>query len=177
MAYKIDFEQAKSFWKKKNSKICDDPRVILDSADRILSSFPSCVIATAGESFVDATPVHYIFHNGYVYIYSEGGDKFVNLETNRKVCISVYDHAGDFGNLKSVQVYGEVEFPEIMGEEYLEVSKHARYPIKEEYFQKLCDAGEPMYLLKVIPDRIKVLDSELKSLGYANNQEVILTRS
>lgn len=165
----MNYIDAANYWSKKITNIAP-AEVIQKVIDNILSSYRHCTIATSSDKGVDATPVHYIYHDGFVYIFSEGGEKFLHLENNKNVCVSVFNHDGDFGNIHSVQVYGTVSLVEVLSDEYMKVVDNSVYKLNKTYLEKRAASGEPLYLLKIKANRYKVTDSDIKKEGYDINQ-------
>ena len=170
----MDFEKISNYWKNKVNNIAPND-LIQSTVNTTLSEFRHCVLATGSGDEVDATPVHYIYLDECVYIFSEGGQKFKYLANNTNVCVSVFNHDGDFGNIHSVQLYGNVEFVDVMSPEYLRVVENSVYKLNLAYLEKRASSGEPLYLLKIIPNRFKVSDSDFKKNGYDINQVMEVT--
>lgn len=165
----MNFVKASNYWKNKVKNVAPS-EVILDAAYKILSGYRHCTIATGSASGVDATPVHYIFLDNNIYIFSEGGEKFSHMAQNLNVCISVFNHNGDFGNIHSVQAYGKAEFVDVLSDEYMKVVENSVYKLNAAYLEKRAESGEPLYLIKVNPNRYKVTDSDFKKNNYDINQ-------
>ncbi len=79
-----------------------------------------------------------------LWIFTEGGEKFIGLEKNRNVSLAVFDKNPDFGELKSVQVMGSAELIEPMSEEYIAHAEYKKVPVAA--LQKLADQGRAMGL-------------------------------
>jgi len=63
--------------------------------EKFLNKRKHCVISTGFGTRVRGTSVSYKYHDGHVYISSEGSGKFANIILNNNVCVSTfgpYDH-------------------------------------------------------------------------------------
>jgi len=167
----MDYRKAANYWNNKTKNIAPD-ELIIDTVQKVLGRYRHCTLATASAEGVDATAVHYIYMNNLLYIFSEGGEKFVHLEKNKKVAVSVYNPDGDFGNLHSVQVYGKADFVEVLSEEYMEVVKNSVYNLNSDFLKRRAEIGEPLYLIRINPSRYKITDSDFKKQEFDVNQTV-----
>ncbi len=156
--------KAAGYWdeKDRNTKKADRDAVYA-AAEAIATSFKSSVLATGSGGDVRCTPVDHTFHDGAFWIFSEGGRKFANILENSKVSLAVFDQNGTFGSLRSVQVTGTAEFIELFSEEYNRNAEIRKIPVTS--LKKLpC----PMYLIKITPTEMIVLDSSFKKQGYSS---------
>lgn len=168
----MDYIKASEYWKNKVKSVAPDD-VILSTVNSILSGFRHCTLATASDGEVDSTPVHYIYMDECIYIFSEGGDKFRHLMKNKNVSISVFNHDGDFGNIHSVQVYGIASIVEELSAEYMKAVDNSVYKLNAEYLKKRAEMGEAIHLIKIVPNKYKVTDSNFKKDGFDINQVLI----
>lgn len=160
------YEQAASFWIRKDAaekKLDSD--VLYDWIDKFLSSHKVLALATAAEDFVRCTPLEYSWHDGALWIFTEGGLKFRTLKENRHVAASVFEANASFGGLKSVQIEGTAELVEPFSDEYGKAAQFRKIPL--EALEKL---EEPMWLLKIVPSEITCLNSGFKKDGYGSRQ-------
>ena len=127
-------------------------------------------LATGDRDYVRCTPLEYSYHDGKFWIFTEGGERFIGLEKNKNVSLTVFDKNTNFGELKSVQVTGVTELIEPMSDEYLSHAKYKKVPATA--LQKLTDRGEPMYLLCITPVKMDVLFSDFKKQGYDSRQKL-----
>ncbi|PRX29790.1 pyridoxamine 5'-phosphate oxidase [Orenia metallireducens] len=67
-------------------------------------------LATSGIE-TRVSPVKYFLGEGLdIYIHSNGGSKFKNLEKNKEVCLLVStEFYGDYETIKGVQIFGQAE--------------------------------------------------------------------
>lgn len=101
-------------------------------------------------------------------MFSEGGKKFIGLETNPNVCLAIFDKYDGFGNLKSLQVMGKAELVEPFSDAY---NAHAAY--KKIPLVALEKLPTPMNLICVTPTEINVLFSDFKKDGYGSRQTIV----
>ena len=155
--------KAAGYWdeKDRNTKMADRDAVYA-AAEAIATSFKSSVLATDSGG-VRCTPSGQTCHDGALWIFSEGGRKFANILNNSKVSLAVFDQNGTFGNLRSVQVMGTAEFIEPFSEEYNRNAEIRKIPVGS--LKKL---PRPMYLIKITPSEMIVLDSSFKKQGYSS---------
>lgn len=133
-----------------------------------------CALATGTGDCVRCTPLEYSFHDGQFWIFTEGGEKFIGLETNKNVSLAVFEKNPDFAELKSVQVMGTAKLIEPMSAEYIAHAKYKKIPVAA--LQKLADQGNPMHLLCITPIRMDVLFSDFKKQGYDSRQKLDFTQ-
>ena len=130
-----------------------------------------CALATGAGDYVRCTPLEYSFHDEKFWIFTEGGEKFIGLEKNKNVSLSVFDANPGFGCLKSVQVMGVTEVIEPMSDVYISHAEYKKIPVKA--LQNLADHGKPMNLLCIKPVRMDILCSDFKKDGYDSRQVLI----
>jgi len=104
-------EREKALFKKLNLSLIDsiDEKELEEEIIAYLSQHNVLHLATCRGEQPRSTPLEY-FNNGLtVYIFSEGGGKFVNLKVNPKVSYSIsdpYQPAEDFFAASGLQVWG-----------------------------------------------------------------------
>ena len=162
-----EYKAAEDFWKTKGRK--EMPVDELKSVvEEFLRSGAVCALATGTGDYVRCTPLEYSYHDGQFWIFTEGGEKFIGLEKNKNVSLTVFEKNPNFGELKSVQVMGVAKLIEPMSEEYITHAEYKKIPVAA--LQKLADQGQPMHLLCISSVRMDVLFSEFKKQGYDSRQ-------
>lgn len=162
-----EYKAAADFWRMKDRKAM--PVEELKSVvEEFLCSSAVCALATGTGDYVRCTPLEYSFHDGQFWIFTEGGEKFIGLEKNKNVSLTVFEKNPNFGELKSVQVMGVAKLIEPMSEEYITHAEYKKIPVAA--LQKLADQGRPMHLLCISSVRMDVLFSEFKKQGYDSRQ-------
>ncbi len=163
------FEAASQYWNRKERDVM--PREALKQAvQAYIEANNTCALATGTGDYVRCTPIEYSFHDGKFWMFSEGGEKFIGLEKNKNVCLSIYDKYDGFGNLKSLQVMGKAEIIEPFSDVY-----NAHAEIKHIPLDALKKLESPMHLICVTPEKIEVLNSEFKKEGYSIRQTYVVS--
>lgn len=168
-----EYKKAADFWKIKE---CEEMPVeqLKPVVEEFLCNNAVCALATGTGDCVRCTPLEYSFHDGQFWIFTEGGEKFIGLETNKNVSLAVFEKNPDFAELKSVQVMGTAKLIEPMSAEYIAHAKYKKIPVAA--LQKLADQGNPMHLLCITPIRMDVLFSDFKKQGYDSRQKLDFTQ-
>lgn len=160
------FSQAVSFWTKKDKEEKKLNRDDLYSwIDDFLSSHKVLALAVSASDFIRCTPLEYTWHDGALWIFTEGGMKFRALQENRHAAAAVFDPDPSFGGLKSVQIEGDIDMIEPFTDEYNSAAAFRKIPL--ETLKKL---PEPMWLLKLVPEEMTCLNSDFKKEGYGSRQ-------
>ena len=129
-----EYKKAADFWKAKESKAMPVEQ-LTPVVEDFLRSSAVCALATGTGDYVRCTPLEYSFHDGQFWIFTEDGEKFIDLEKNKNVSLAVFEKNPDFGALKSVQVMGTAKLTEPMSEEYM---AHAEYKNTRRFRLQLC---------------------------------------
>ena len=74
----------------------------------VLKRVNYCHLAVCDEGEPYVVPIHYAYHDGYIFIYTTEGKKSRILERNSRVCLQV-EEVHDNENWVSVIVNGEAE--------------------------------------------------------------------
>ena len=165
-----EYDQAARYWKEKDAQAVKLDRDILWKAvTGYIQANNTCSLATGSGDRVRCTPLEYSWHHEAFWIFSEGGEKFYNLEKNKNVSLAIFDRYEGFGKLKGMQVTGIAELVEPFSSEYEEAA-HAR-KIPREALKKM---PHPMNLIKVMPKKIQFLNSEFKKDGVDVRQTVVI---
>lgn len=166
----MDYEKAASYWDEKAKSAVNMGREqILEHSRKFLEEHNTCALATGSGSYVRCTPLEYNFWNDAIWIYSEGGKKFIGLKENKNVSLSVFENYSGFGNLKSIQLMGIAELVEPWSEEYLALLERKKIPVAA--MKKL---SSPLNLIKIVPTTIDLLDSDFKKDGFDSRQHLEL---
>ena len=160
------FSQAISFWTKKDQgeEKLDQER-LSEWIDDFLSSHKVLALAVSASDFIRCTPLEYTWHDGALWIFTEGGMKFKALQENRHAAAAIFDSDPSFGGLKSTQIEGNIDIIEPFTDEYNSAAAFRKIPL--ETLKKL---PEPMWLIKLVPAEITCLNSDFKKEGYGSRQ-------
>ena len=162
-----EYKAAANFWRTKDRKEMPVKELKL-VVEAFLRNSAVCALATGNGDYVRCTPLEYSYHDGQFWIFTEGGEKFIGLEKNKNVSLTVFDANPGFDALKSVQVMGVADLIEPMSEAYISHAEYKKIPVKA--LQNLADQGKPMHLLCIEPVRMDVLCSDFKKDGYDSRQ-------
>ena len=164
----MDYKAAASYWTEKDkSAVKMDPEELKADIEAFLAKHKVCALATAAGDFVRCTPIEYNYVDGCFYLFSEGGLKFKALESNKHVCMAIFQESADFGNLASLQVTGTAQIVEPWSEEYVKIVEFKKIPV--EVLKKL---PQPMNLIKIVPEVFDFLKSDLKKKGFGSRQQL-----
>lgn len=161
-----EYAHAQNYWHVKDREAKGmDRETVYDEIGKFLSGHNTCALATASDGQVRCTPLEYTWHDGSIWIFSEGGEKFCGLEQNKNVSLAVYDPYGGFGSLKGLQVTGRAEMVEPFSELYCRDAEIRKIPLSA-----LKALKEPMHLIRIIPGEFIFTNSEFKKQGYSSRQ-------
>lgn len=125
----MDYKEKIEYWTKKDSESKKlDKEELAKKIDEFLKSHNTLALATGFDSYVRCTPVEYNYLDGYFYIFSEGGKKFIGLEKNKNVSFAIFESYKGFGNIHSLQGMGKVEILEPDNKEYEKLCEYKHIP-------------------------------------------------
>lgn len=163
------YVKAANHWKAFDAAAVKMPRgELLKAIEEYVTQNDTCALATGSGNQIRNTPIEYKYRDGVFWMFSEGGEKFLGLEKNKNVCLAIFDKYAGFAKLKGLQVQGKAEIVEPFSEEYLKAAEFRKIPV--EMLKKL---PEPMNLIKVVPERMDFVSSDLKKDGYGSRQEYV----
>ena len=167
----MDYQKAAAFWTEKAVESQEMDREALSAEiEKFIAEHNTCALATAGmDGYVRCTPIEYNYFAGTFWLLSEGGLKFHGLESNKNVCLAIYDDYKGFGKLGGLQIAGTAEIVEPWSEEYLAVLEFKH--ISAETLKRLPNT---MNLIKITPRAMDFLNSEFKTAGYDSRQHLDL---
>lgn len=161
------YKDAAQNWDKKESVPMPEAELKKTVEDYIKAN-NTCALATGTGEYVRCTPIEYSFHDGKFWMFSEGGKKFIGLETNPNVCLAIFDKYDGFGSLRSIQAMGKAELVEPFSAAYNAHAEYKKIPLTA--LEKL---PTPMNLICVTPTEINALFSDFKKEGYGSRQTII----
>lgn len=82
---------------------------LLPAIETFLRAHRTGVLATGHDGRVRATPVDYLYADGMVYIYSEGGEKFVHLIQNPTAALAIYNDDTALEEIRGLQLTGRAD--------------------------------------------------------------------
>ncbi len=165
-----EFTQAAEYWKRKAEGSRKMERApLLAAIEAYLAANNTCALATGAGDFVRCTPIEYVWREGCFWLFSEGGEKFVGLESNPNVSLAVFDKFEGFGKLHGLQVMGTAEIIEPFSERYNAAAAARGIPL-----DALRKMQPPMHLICVRPARMDFTCSDFKPQGYDMRQSLTL---
>ena len=165
----MDYKKAASYWVDKEEKATRMAHEeLFAQIEKFIKEHNTCALATGYGEFVRCTPIEYNYKDGKLWLFSEGGLKFIGLEDNKNVCLAIYDGYTGFGKLGGMQITGVAELVEPWTDEYMSLLE-----FKKMKAEKLKQLSVTLYLIKVIPTRIDFLCSEFTHLGFDSRQTYI----
>lgn len=155
-----ELERLSDYWDSKKKNQMEQAALYQKMVD-FVQAHDTGVLGTGHGDTVRCTPVDYAFHDNAFYILSEGGQKFNHLFYNKNVSFAVFhkkEGESSFKKQHSLQVIGTAELVEPFSEEYNHALEVRHFPLKG--IQQL---PYTMYLIKIVPKQMILLDSELKT--------------
>ncbi len=133
--------------------------------EEFLFSHNTCTLSTSCKERVRSTPIEYNYHDGDIYLLSEGGEKFANILLNNKVSIAIYEDYTGMNNLAGMQITGhadvilkdENEYEKILQIKGLNLESIKKMPIN-------------LNIIKIKIEKIEFLYSKFKNMGYEARQ-------
>ena len=133
--------------------------------EEFLDSHNTCTLSTSYKERVRSTPIEYTYNNGYIYLISEGGEKFANLLLNNNVSIAVYEDYIGMNNLAGMQITGIASLIERNENEYKDV-----ITMKGLNLNFINNMAVNMNIIKIKIIKIEFLYSKFKKMGYEPKQ-------
>ena len=132
--------------------------------EEFLKQHNTCTLATSSQGRVRATPLEYNYHQGHLYILSEGGRKFANLLSNSRVSVAVYEDYTDMNNLLGMQITGQAIMVEELGEYQQAIEMKG---LSMDYIRSL---PLDLKLIRVDLEKVEFLNSKFEKDGYSARQ-------
>ena len=132
--------------------------------EEFLTNHNTCTLSTSHKQRVRSTPIEYNYNNGYIYLLSEGGEKFANILLNKDVSVAVYEDYTNMDNLAGMQISGTASVVENK-EEYKNII--AMKGLNLNFIKKM---PVNMNIIKIKIKKIEFLYSKFKKMGYEPKQ-------
>lgn len=143
-------EAAEKLYKATAGEETKDPAV-LEAMEQFLRTHNTGVLSTGWGRHVRATPIEYIYEQGHLYLFSEGGGKFAHLYRNDHVSFCVFEPFTDFQHLAGLQLYGKARIVEPDESEYEDIASLRKIPAAR---------------LRAMPVMLHVIDITLTNAVY-----------
>jgi flavodoxin len=137
-----------------------------------LHSHSTCTLCTGIDGKVRGTPVEYFYKDGYIYMLTEGGEKFANILLNPNVSICIYSSFTNIDKLNVLQINGVASLVDMNSREYNEIMR--RRGIKSE---RLMVFPAYLNLLKIKLGKAEYLYHKFNEMGYDGRQVYIFKGS
>ena len=145
---------------KENLIVKIDEEKVKTAIDEFLTSHNTCTLSTGHLDRVRSTPIEYNYIDGFVYLLSEGGEKFANLLLNEDVSVAIYEDYTGMNNLQGIQITGKATIIEENGEEYNHVLK-----LKGLNVDVIQSLSVNMNMIKIAMEKVEFLNSKFKMDG------------
>jgi hypothetical protein len=133
--------------------------------EEFLFSHNTCTLSTSYRDRVRSTPIEYNYHEGYVYLLSEGGEKFANILLNNKVSMAIYEDYIGMNNLAGMQITGRADIILKDEDEYEQILQVKG--LNPGYIKKM---PVNLNIIKINIEKIEFLYSKFKNMGYEARQ-------
>lgn len=143
------------------------PVALLESrVDDFLAAHKTCALATVLPGAVPrVTPIEYLWREGSLWLFSEGGLKFAGLEASDRVSLCVYDEYASMAKVRGLQITGRAELvPEGRGDWLRAFAARGIEP------RALAARGLRLNLIRVRPELFELLDASLRAEGLDPRQ-------
>jgi Pyridoxamine 5'-phosphate oxidase/Flavodoxin domain len=125
-----------------------------------LKKHNTCTLSTAFEDRVRATPIEYSYHDGKLYLLSEGGEKFANILLNSRVSLAFYDDYQDMDTLAGMQITGRATLVGPRDQEYQEVLR-----LEGHSPERIAALPFALNMIRIEMKRVEFLNAEFKKMG------------
>ncbi|WP_124066670.1 pyridoxamine 5'-phosphate oxidase family protein [Clostridium sp. E02] len=136
--------------RKKLLPLCED----------FLMNHNTCVLSTGIGMRVRSTPVEYRYQNGFIYIYSEGGEKFANLLLNSSSSIGIFNEFQGMNQLRGMQITGNAKIME-----YGSAAYRSSLKLRDLDFDKVEKMPFPLHIIQIKIIQIEFLWSGFSQMG------------
>jgi len=142
-----------------------DPSKLRVYVEEFLTSHNTCTLATSFKGMARATPLEYLYKEGYIYILTEGGEKFANLLMNKNVSLAINDPYHGMASLAGMQITGNCEIIPKESSEYGEVMD-----LKGIKMSAIEALPVDMNVLKIGLEKVEFLYWKFREDGYDTRQ-------
>lgn len=93
-----ELDKAESYWTSQEKDAKKMPAEVLrEKAEAFLTSRNTCALACGAGDFVRCTPLEYVWRDGAIWIFTEGGLKLHALRKNLRVSLAAFEPYAGFG--------------------------------------------------------------------------------
>ena len=127
--------QLRREWLDETGSLPDED--VRQAVGQFLTSHNTASLATGSGTSVRCTPIEYVYRDGTMYLFTEGGMKFANLYRNRHVSLSVYDPFTGLSDLAGMQLTGtaswygpgDAEYEQALAVRHLTLEQVEKMPV------------------------------------------------
>lgn len=174
------YQAAARYWTERDAEVSPAERMddgaLRQAVGDFLASHDTLALATCADGAPRCTPLEYAWRDGAIWIFSEGGRKFLGLEPSAgdgsdtaPVSCAVFEPYAGFGKLRSAQVTGRAEVIGPDDPAFAEAAAAKGIPAS-----RLPMLAERLHLIRIEPTEVDYLDSALKREGLATRQHLVL---
>lgn len=151
-----------------------DDEALRSAVEAFLAGHDTLALATCANGLPRCTPLEYGWHDGALWVFSEGGRKFLGLEPvapalDAPVSCAVFESYAGFGKLESAQVTGRASIVNPASPAFAAAAAAKGIPAS-----RLPMLAERLHLIKIVPTEVDLLDSSLKEQGFSSRQHLKL---
>jgi nitroimidazol reductase NimA-like FMN-containing flavoprotein (pyridoxamine 5'-phosphate oxidase superfamily)/flavodoxin len=125
-----------------------------------LKKHNTCTLSTASAGRARATPIEYSYHDGKLYMLSEGGEKFAGILLNSRVSLAVYDDYQGMDKLAGMQITGRASLVGPGDQEYQDVLR-----LEGHSPEKIAALPFALNMIRVEMERVEFLNADFKKMG------------
>jgi len=125
-----------------------------------LKKHNTCTLSTAFEDRVRATPIEYSYHDGRLYMLSEGGEKFAGILMNGRVSLAVYDDYHSVDRLAGMQITGRATLLGPKDQEYQDVLQ-----LEGHSPEKIAALPFALNMVRIEMEKVEFLNADFKKKG------------
>ena len=142
--------------------------IVRDLLETFLYKNNICTLCTGKEGSVRGTPMEYFYDEGYIYMLTEGGEKYANILLNPNVSICIYNHHGGMDMIQGAQISGIASIIQVNCKEYNEILRSRG--LKPD---KLLAFPSYLNMLKIKLNKAEYLCYKFIEMGYDRKQNYI----
>lgn len=135
-----------------------------EEVETFLTEHNTCALATSSSGRIRVTPLEYLYNQGQMYIFSEGGEKFANLLGHSLVSVAIYEDYTGMDSLSGMQITGQASIVEDL-EEFSQVIE-----MKGMNMDFVRSLPVDLHLIRVDMEKVEFLNSEFQKQGYSTRQ-------
>lgn len=161
--FALNLSEIRGFLKNKAPE-----QVIKKMLEEFLYKNSACTLCTSKEGKVRGTPIEYFYNEGYIYMLTDGGEKYANILLNPNVSVCIYNDFKDMNRIQSVQLSGTASIVHMNSKEYSKIL--CSRGLKSD---RLIFFPASLNLLKIRPNKAEYICYKFVEMGYEKKQNYI----